>query len=55
MEVLKQLIQSQEEYEDALRIEIDYENVRETKEGKRLLKWIRARRRFVSKMIKKFN
>ena len=54
MEVLKQLVQSQEEYEDALRIEIDYENVRETKEGKQLLKWIRARRRVVEKLIRKF-
>ena len=54
MEVLKRLVQSQENFEDALRLEIDYNEVNNTKEGKQLLKWIRARRRAIDKFIKKF-
>jgi hypothetical protein len=34
MEVLKQLIQSQEEYEDALRVEIEYNECCSTKRRK---------------------
>lgn len=55
MEVLKHLIKSQEEYEDALRVEIEYNECYSTKEGKKLLKWLRARRRAVDKLVKKFS
>lgn len=55
MEVLKCLIKSQEEYEDALRVEIEYGECCSTKEGKKLLKWLRARRRAVEKIAKKFS
>jgi hypothetical protein len=54
MEVLRRLLRTQEDYEDALRMEIDYADVRDTKEGKQLLKWIRARRKAVEKLIRNY-
>ena len=53
MEVLKyKLWQIQQELEDAFKLEIDYEEVKETKDGKRLLNFLRKRRRAVSGVIK---
>ena len=49
MEVLRNI---QDELEDALRIEIDYEEVKETKYGKKLLKYLRQRRRAVNRVFK---
>ena len=53
MEVLKyKLWQIQQELEDAFKLEIAYEEVKETKDGKRLLNFLRKRRRAVSGVIK---
>lgn len=53
MEILKRQLQdSQYELEDALRIEINYDEVKETKEGKRLLRYVRKRRRIVNGILK---
>ena len=49
MEKLKQI---QQELEDALRLEVDYEQVKETKEGKKLLGYLRKRRRAVNSIAK---
>ena len=55
MEVLRRLEHTQDDLEDALRMEIEYKEVKkDTKEGKRLLKWLRRRRRAVEKLIKNF-
>lgn len=53
MEILKIKLQdSQYELEDALRMEINYDEAKETKEGKRLLKYVRKRRRIVNGISK---
>ena len=49
MEKLKQI---QQELEDALRLEADYEQVKETKEGKELLSHLKKRRRAVNSISK---
>lgn len=54
MEVLKhKIMDSQADLEDALRMEINYEDVRGTKEGKQLLKWLRRRRKLVELFYKR--
>lgn len=50
IEVLKK---NQQELEDALRLEIDYEQVKDTKDDKKLLRYLRKRRRVVNSMVKK--
>lgn len=52
MEVLKRLLECQNSLEDALRLESIPEEVNETKEGKKLLKWLRRRRRVTKRVIK---
>ena len=52
MEVLKRLWASQDALEDALRLESTPEEIKETKEGKKLLRWIRRRRRVVNRLEK---
>ena len=52
MEVLKQLWASQDALEDALRLESTPEEVKETKEGKKLLRWLRRRRRLANRLVK---
>lgn len=53
MEVLKhKLMKSQADLEDALRMEIEYDEVRGDKEGKQLLKWLRRRRKLVESFYK---
>lgn len=47
MEILKQLWTTQYDLEDVLRLESTPEEVKETKEGKRLLRWLRRRRRLI--------
>ena len=57
MEVLRKLQAAQNAFEDALRLEINYEDVKDTKEGKHILSWVRRRRKMVDrvcKMLKKF-
>lgn len=57
MEILKKLQDSQNAFEDTLRLEINYEEIKDTKEGKHLLKWTRRRRRVINricKVLKKF-
>lgn len=52
MEILNKIRAAQYDLEDALRMEIDYEDVKKTKEGKRLLKYLRRRHRIVDRFIK---
>ena len=52
MEILNKIQDIQYELEDALRMEIDYEDVRETKDGKRLLRYLRRRHRIINHFIK---
>ena len=52
MEVLKRLRTSQDDLEDALRLESTPEEVKETKEGKMLLRWLRRRRRMTNRLAK---
>lgn len=53
MEVLKyKLMSSQADLEDALRMEIEYDEVRGDKDAKQLLKWLRRRRKMVEAFYK---
>jgi hypothetical protein len=52
MEVLKRLLASQDALEDVLRMESTPEEVKVTKEGKKLLKWLRRRRRVTNRLAK---
>lgn len=52
MEVLNKIQAIQYELEDALRMEIDYEDVKATKDGKRLFKYLRRRRRIIGRFLK---
>jgi hypothetical protein len=55
MEVLKRLRASQDALEDALRLESTPEEVKETKDGKKLLRWIKRRRRVTDRIAKVLN
>ena len=52
MEVLKKLLEQQNSLEDALRMESTPEEVKETKDGKKLLRWIRRRRRVTNRLVR---
>lgn len=52
MEVLKKLLEHQDSLEDALRLESIPEEVKETKDGKKLLMWLRHRRRITNRLVK---
>ncbi len=52
MEVLKKLLEQQDSLEDALRLESTPEEVKETKDGKKLLSWLRRRRRLTNRLVK---
>lgn len=52
MEVLRKLLAYQDDLEDALRLESTPEEVKQTKYGKKLLKWIRHRRRVTNRFVK---
>lgn len=52
MEVLNRLWASQDALEDALRLESTPEEVKETKEGKKLLRYLRWRRRVTSRLAR---
>jgi hypothetical protein len=56
MEILNRLSAYQNALEDALRLESTPKEVKETKEGKKLLRYVRWRRRiinFIAKILKK--
>lgn len=53
MEVLIHLQQTQQDFEDSLRIETTYEEVKETKEGRQLLRYLRKRRRIIQRLTDK--
>lgn len=52
MELLKKLLECQNSLEDALRLESIPEEVKEIKDGKKLLKWLRRRRRITNRVVK---
>jgi hypothetical protein len=52
MEILKKFLEQQDSLEDALRLESTPEEVKETKDGKKLLKWLRRRRRVTNRFVK---
>jgi hypothetical protein len=52
MEILNRLRASQDALEDALRLESTPEEIKETKEGKKLLRYLRRRRRAISYVVK---
>lgn len=52
MEILNNLLASQDTLEDALRLEITPEEVKQTNEGKKLLRWLRWRRRVTNRLAK---
>lgn len=52
MEILKKLLEQQDSLEDALRMESTPEEVKETKDGRKLLKWIRRRRRVTNRLVR---
>lgn len=52
MEILSKLLENQDALEDALRLESTPEEVKETKYGRKLLRWIRRRRRVTSRVVK---
>jgi hypothetical protein len=52
MEVLSRLWASQDALEDALRLESTPEEVNDTKEGKKLIRWLRWRRRVTNRLAK---
>ena len=52
MEVLKEILEYRNSLEDALRLESTPDEVKETKDGKKLLKWLRRRRRVTNRLVK---
>lgn len=52
MEILNELLKRQGSLEDALRLESTPEEVGETKDGRKLLKYLRWRRRVTNRVIK---
>lgn len=52
MEILRRLQAAQNAFEDTLRLEINYEEVKDTDEGKRILNWVRRRRKMVDRVCK---
>jgi hypothetical protein len=52
MEILIKLLENQDALEDALRLESTPEEVKETKYGRKLLRWIRRRRRVTNRVVK---
>lgn len=52
MEILSKLLDNQDSLEDALRLESTPEEVKETKYGRKLFRWIRRRRRVTNRVVK---
>ena len=55
MEVLRHLVKYQKELEEALQIEIEPNEVNDTKEGKQLFRWLKKRHKAVVKLVKMFS
>ena len=55
MEILKKLLEYQDSLEDALRLESTPEEIKEAKDGKRLLRWLRRRRRLTNRFVRIFS
>ena len=57
MEVLAKIWHEQRDFEDALKMEINYEDIKENKDGKKLYNYLKKRRRIVNvcgKILDKF-
>lgn len=52
MEILNRLIESQDALEDALRLEITPKEIKETKDGRKLLRYLRWRRKITNHLAK---
>lgn len=52
MEILIKLLDNQDSLEDALRLESTPEEVKETKYGRKLLRWVKRRRRVTNRVVK---
>lgn len=52
MEILIKLLENQDALEDALRLESTPEEVKETKYGRKLFRWVRRRRRVTNRVVK---
>ena len=52
MEILNALLEYQDALEDALRLESTPEEVKDTEDGCKLLKWLRRRRSIVNRCVK---
>lgn len=52
MEILSKLLDNQDSLEDALRLESTPEEVKETKYGRKLLRWVKRRRRVTNRVVK---
>lgn len=52
MEILSKLLDNQDSLEDALRLESTPEEVKATKYGRKLLRWVRRRRRVTNRVVK---
>lgn len=52
MEILNRLWASQDALEDAMRLETTPEEVKETKEGRKLLRYLRWRRRIINRLAR---
>lgn len=52
MEILSKLLENQDALEDALRLESTPEEVKETKYGRKLLRWVKRRRRVTNRVVK---
>ena len=55
MEILNNLLDYQNSLEDALRLETTPEEIKDTKYGKRLIKYLRRRRRKTNRFTKHFS
>lgn len=55
MEILKKLLEYQDSLEDALRLESTPEEIKKAKDGKRLLRWLRRRRRLTNRFVRIFS
>ena len=51
--ILQKLCDTQQELEDAFRMEINYEEAKDTKDGKKLLKFLKKRRRMINGIVRK--
>lgn len=52
MEVLARLQHEQRDFEDAFKMEIDYEDIKENKDGKKLYNYLKKRHRVVNAVVK---